>query len=91
MTEHEKIKSVLAPVLEKGGIKQIEEKLEPDVFGASYLIFSGKGLSYRIIWNGRDGCGYIQSSEKEGWVKLDVSAPEARHNAFESALIRMHY
>ncbi len=89
MTEYEQIKSALAPVLEKGGIMQIEEELEPDVFGSAYSVFSGKGLSYRIIWDGKDGCGYIQVSENDCWVNLKASAPETNHGAFESALIRM--
>ena len=89
MSEYDQIKSVLAPILENSGIKQIEENLEPDFFGSAYSVFSGKGLLYRILWDGKDVCGYIQSSENNNWVNLRSSSPESNHNAFESALLRM--
>ena len=89
MTEYEKIKSTLVPVLDNGGIIQVEESLGPDVFGSAYSVFSGKGLSYRIVWDGKDGCGYIQSLENNDWINLNASSPESSHNAFEASLVRM--
>lgn len=89
MTEYEEIKSVLIPVLEKAGLSPKEENIQPDVFGSAYFEFYGKGLYYRIVWDGKDGCGYIQVQQNDGWINLKASAPEGEHNAFGSALTRM--
>lgn len=59
MSEYNQIKSVLSPILEKAGLELSEENIQPDVFGSAYSEYKGKGLAYRIIWDGRDGCGYV--------------------------------
>ncbi|MEX0739049.1 MAG: hypothetical protein WD071_06890 [Pseudohongiella sp.] len=89
MTEYDRMKSVLVPILEGWGFRQVEERLEPDVFGSAYTQFSSGGLSYRIVWDGKDGCGYIQSYDDGEWVNLKASAPEARPNEFEEFLAQM--
>lgn len=89
MNEYHKIKAALIKTLERAGLSQSNEELLPDVFGSAHSEFLGKDLAYRIVWDGRDGCGYIQAFEKGAWVNLKASAPESEHNAFESALVRM--
>ena len=89
MNEYTEIKAALAPILDRAGLEQSEEKLQPDVFGSAYSEYKGKGLLYRIIWDGRDGCGYIQHFKEKEWVKLKVSVPEGSHNAFAEAITRM--
>ena len=89
MSEYQKIKAALIESLENAGLSQSDEKLHPDVFGSAYSEFLGKGLAYRIVWDGKEGCGYIQSLEKGDWVNLKAFAPETEHAAFEAALVRM--
>lgn len=89
MNEYYEIKAALIQSLEKAGLSQAEEKISPEVFSSAYAVFSGKNLNYRIVWDGKDGCGYIQSLEKEGWVNLKSTAPRSEHAAFEAAIFRM--
>lgn len=89
MTEYEKIKLELVPSLEKFGLVLENEEHHPDVFGSSFSVYSGKGLNYRIIWDGKDGCGYIQSYQGNDWVDLCANAPEADETSFFNAVLRM--
>ena len=89
MNEYQQIKAALSKTLERAGLSLSDEELHPDVFGSAHSEYLGNGLAYRLIWDGKDGCGYIQSLEKGAWVNLKAFAPESEHNAFESALVRM--
>ena len=89
MNEYEQIKNELAPILASSGLELIKEEMEQDAFGSAYSVYSGRGLTYRILWDGKDGCGYIQSLMKNNWINLKATAPEISHNAFGSALFRM--
>ncbi len=90
MTEYRKIRDALSPTFERFGLHELEENLEPDVYGSAFSVFSNKTLKYRIVWDGKDGCGFIEHEKKGSvWEKLNVSAPEGTQNAFDSALLRM--
>jgi hypothetical protein len=86
MSEYEELKSAVAPILERAGLSLVVEERHPDVFGSAYCEYKGKGLQYRIIWDGKDGYGYIQSMTKQGWQDLDASVPEGKQSDFASAL-----
>ena len=89
MAEYEELKAVAVPILERAGLSLAVEEKHPDVFGSAYCEYKGKGLHYRVIWDGKDGCGYIQSMTKQGWQDLDDTVAEGEQNAFESALLRV--
>ncbi len=89
MAEYNQIKNELLPTLNKFGITQEKEDLNPDYYGSSYSIYSGHGLSYKISWHGQDGCGYIHFKEEGDWVELETSAPEAKASDFKNTIMQM--
>ena len=89
MTEYEEIKNSLSPTFERFGLMLEQEENHPDEFGSAFSIYSGNGLKYRILWDGKDGCGYIQNHKSGEWVTLSVNAPESDTAAFKDAVLRM--
>lgn len=87
MTEYEEIKSVVAPIFKRAGLILTAEETRPDVFGSAYCEYKGKGMHYRVIWDGKDGCGYIQSMTKQGWQDFEAKVPETSSKEMESALM----
>ncbi len=76
MTEYE----ILRNTLQNLGAVLTEEKLYPDSFDSAYGDFTAKdGSSFRLVWDGTQGCGYLQSMTAEKLWKdlspmvLDVS------------------
>jgi hypothetical protein len=44
------------------GATLVEEQLNPEVFGSAYGVFVGRsGASFRLVWDGKDSCGFLQS------------------------------
>lgn len=89
MTEYEELKGVATPILEEAGLILVVEELHPESFGSAFCEYKGKGMWYRIIWDGKDGRGYIQSGANGGWKDLNTTLPKKSHNAFTSALMRV--
>jgi hypothetical protein len=76
MTEYE----ILRKVIQNLGAVLTDEKLYPDSFDSAYGDFTAKdGSSFRLVWDGTQGCGYLQSMTTEKLWKdlspmvLDVS------------------
>jgi hypothetical protein len=58
MTEYE----ILRNVLQNLGAVLTDEKLYPDSFDSAYGDFTAKdGSTFRLVWDGTQGCGYLQS------------------------------
>jgi hypothetical protein len=76
MTEYETLRNALQHL----GAVLVEEKLYPDSFNSAYGDFTAKdGSTFRLVWDGTQGCGYLQSMTAEKLWKdlspmvLDVS------------------
>jgi hypothetical protein len=76
MTEYETLRNALQNL----GAVLVDEKLYPDSFDSAYGDFSAKdGSTFRLVWDGTQGCGYLQSMTTEKLWKdlspmvLDVS------------------
>jgi hypothetical protein len=76
MTEYETLRNALQNL----GAVLVEEKCYPDSFDSAYGDFTAKdGSTFRLVWDGTQGCGYLQSMTAEKlWkdlspVVLDVS------------------
>jgi hypothetical protein len=76
MTEYE----ILRNVLQSLGAVLTDEKLYPDSFDSAYGDFTAKdGSTFRLVWDGTQGCGYLQSMTADKLWKdlspmvLDVS------------------
>ena len=76
MTEYE----ILRNTLQNLGAVLTDEKVYPDSFDSAYGDFAAKdGSTFRLVWDGTQGCGYLQSMTAEKLWKdlspmvLDVS------------------
>ena len=76
MTEYE----ILRNTVQNLGAVLTEEKLYPDSFNSAYGDFTAKdGSTFRLVWDGTQGCGYLQSMTSDKLWKdlspmvLDVS------------------
>jgi hypothetical protein len=40
----------------------VEEHLHPESFGSAYGVFAGhSGAKFRLVWDGKESCGYLQA------------------------------
>jgi hypothetical protein len=76
MTEYETLRNAVQNL----GAVLAEEKLYPDSFDSAYGDFTAKdGSMFRLVWDGTQGCGYLQSMTADKLWKdlspmvLDVS------------------
>ena len=76
MTEYE----ILRKVIQNLGAVLTDEKLYPDSFDSAFGDFTAKdGSTFRLVWDGTQGCGYLQSMTADKLWKdlspmvLDVS------------------
>ena len=64
MREYEAIRDV---VLKAGGLLQ-EEHVTADHFGSAYAVFGRDGSRFRVVWDGKEEYGLIQTeTENSGW------------------------
>lgn len=51
------------------GLELLSEELHPDDFGSALALFRGKNdRNFRLVWDGKDGCGFLQVQlESGGW------------------------
>lgn len=62
MTEYE----ILRHTLQNLGAILTEEKLYPESFDSAFGDFTAKdGSTFRLVWDGTQGCGYLQSMTAE--------------------------
>ena len=59
------MKDLLEPIFQKSGHKEISEELHPDVFGSAFSVFDNGRCKVRLIWDGKDGWGYAQTSNQD--------------------------
>lgn len=58
MTEYETLRNAVQNL----GAVLVEEKRYPDSFDSAFGDFTAKdGSSFRLVWDGTQGCGYLQS------------------------------
>ena len=71
------IKSITEKILLPKGYVVDFEQLNPDVFGSAFCIFKKENeKSFRLVWDGKDGWGFIQVPEKRGWKDLSIFLTE---------------
>lgn len=96
------LKNIAEAILVKSAYRQVSEEYRPDVFGSAYSVFERGSSKVRLIWDGKDGWGYVQvylrtSENKAGdWRDVDcfvtegdlksVPANEAKINEFRKAI-----
>lgn len=55
------MKQLIEPVFKKSGHREIVEELHPDIFGSAYSVFDNDNCKIRLVWDGKDGCGFAQT------------------------------
>ena len=63
------------------GISPSLEELHPDDFGNAFCIFDvGVETPFRLIWDGKDGCGFLQTPDGSGgWSDAGPFLPEGAY------------
>ena len=90
MIEYEEIKSVASRLLEKAGFTLAMEENNPHVFGSRYCEYARGERRYRVVWDGKEGCGFVQRRTADSCSNLSVFVPMAGHKTFAMALTRLH-
>ncbi len=69
---------ILKEAVQGLGIEATEEELHPDVFGSAYCVFdSGCHPVFRLVWDGKDGIGFLQIRNSVGtWADTGPEVPE---------------
>jgi len=57
---------MLQKIVEDLGATLIEQDYRPDVFGSALAVYSQSGNSIRIVWDGKEGWGILQSPQSDG-------------------------
>lgn len=72
------LKQFVARVFERSGHRQTAEELQPDVFGSAYSIFDNGHSKLRLVWDGKDGCGFAQigGGDANDWRDIPVYLTE---------------
>jgi hypothetical protein len=74
------MKELVAPVFQRSKHQQVAEEVRPDVFGSAYSIFESPRSKLRLVWDGKDGCGYAQtfaSAASDEWFDIPCYLTEA--------------
>jgi hypothetical protein len=54
------------------GAALVEEHLHPESFGSAYCLFRGAaGGRFRLVWDGKEACGFLEANSGGGEWKLD--------------------
>ena len=76
------LKSIAEPILEKSSYRQVSEEYRPDIFGSAYSVFECGTKKVRLIWDGKDGWGYVQvyfriaDNQPGDWQDIDCFLTE---------------
>ena len=77
MHEYYQIKGALIAVLTSAGFRETTERLEPDVFGSAWSEFSDGNKTLRMVWDGKDGRGFVQIQKDREWEDIPIYVAEA--------------
>jgi hypothetical protein len=51
----------LKSIVEEFGFTPKEEEFCPDVFGSAWVIYATRSAQLRLVWDGKDGVGFLDS------------------------------
>jgi hypothetical protein len=54
---------ILQEIVVNAGGKLVKENFNADVFGSYWAIYMGNSRELRLVWDGKDGWGFLQSQE----------------------------
>lgn len=51
----------LKEILLDGGLTVVQEQRHPEAFGSAWAVFEARGRKVRLVWDGKDGWGFVQT------------------------------
>jgi hypothetical protein len=86
---------ILKSILEEHGMVLVKEELHPNVFGSAYSIYKVSEEELRLVWDGKDGAGFLERRTGGDWVavspyltRADMDNPQ-KVSAFDDAVQRL--
>lgn len=94
---YDALKRIVVPIFDSAGLNQQSEQYSPDVFGSAYSVFGTDRPRFCLIWDGKDGRGFVQQYSSEGkWEDIpiyltggDIEARGANQGKIESLKTRL--
>lgn len=63
---------ILQEIIVNAGGKLVKENFNADVFGSYWAIYMGHARALRLVWDGKDGWGFVQSHEAfNSWTEVE--------------------
>lgn len=63
---------ILQEIVVTAGGKLVRENLDADVFGSYWAIYMGNSRELRLVWDGKDGWGILQSQRTpSSWIDVE--------------------
>ena len=59
--------TMLQDIVESLGVEMLEYDFRSDLFGSGFVVYSKHGQSVRIVWDGKDGWGFLQTLAPDGF------------------------
>ena len=82
--------SVIRDAIQNLGASVTDEYLHPEHFGSAYCVFGGGNQShFRLVWDGKEGYGFLQSEKSTGlWKDIGphVSGTSSQNSKFAELL-----
>ncbi len=76
MHPYRRLKAALSPVLVRAGLSEVSEEVRPDVFGSVHVTYSDGHFTLRLMWDGKDGIGFVQRGTPDGWADVPAYVTE---------------
>jgi hypothetical protein len=61
---------VLKSILEQLGITPYKEELHPNAFESAYSVYKVSGEELRLVWDGKDGVGFLEHGAGQHWEMI---------------------
>lgn len=61
---------MLKDILRELGFELISEELRPEFFGSCTAFYSKADCSIRLVWDGKEGCGFVQQHCNGRWLNV---------------------
>lgn len=63
---------ILQEIIVNAGGKLVKENFDVDVFVSYWAIYMGNSRALRLVWDGKDGWGFVQSPDAlNSWIDVE--------------------
>ena len=67
MHEYTILKATIDEVLSGTTLGFLYEVVQPEVFGSAYAVYGSDEPILRLVWDGKDGWGFVEKRVEAGW------------------------